>query len=401
MGKLKKAWNQGLLKILPKELVYRAQRRLIKLPLNPQQNLSYKVAESEDELRQAFYLIYKNYEREGFTQKNSAQVRLTKYHLLPSTQVLIAKRGDRVVGTLSVMAQSFMGLPSAELLNDPSPIELEGQMAEISCLAIAKDQAGQGGAILWSLIHYLYYLSRHHMNLDFWFISFHPRFKPLYEGLLGFTILDNGGVVDYGMANNSPALLALLDLNLAPTLWKRMYSGSKEGSQLGKFLSQGRRKDFSLPTQGNSTHRLGAEFLREFFMEKSQVIQTLKEQEKFTLRKVFGSSWPEWPQVELLSRYQRKAPRIEVQFWGEVYTPEGTQWVRVNSLSSEGLGFMSHGNWDIGSHLTIRLHTNEGQTLYCQAQVSWKSDNMYGGRATFSCSEVFTGTRSEAHQALG
>ncbi|MBL8798292.1 MAG: hypothetical protein JNM56_30640, partial [Planctomycetia bacterium] len=60
----------------------------------------------------AFRLVQQNYEAHGYAMPGSGTYRFTAQHALPTTAVLVAREGDRILATMSLYLDSALGLPS-------------------------------------------------------------------------------------------------------------------------------------------------------------------------------------------------------------------------------------------------------------------------------------------------
>ena len=78
-----------------------AERRTPRL-----KGLECKIASSIDEWRDAFALVHDSYLRAGLSEPRASGLRVTPYHLLPTTSTLIARYDGDVVGTLTLICDS-------------------------------------------------------------------------------------------------------------------------------------------------------------------------------------------------------------------------------------------------------------------------------------------------------
>jgi hypothetical protein len=77
-------------------------------------------AETLDELRQAYRLVHDAYVEAGYIQPHSSRMRARVFDASPNMATFIAKVGQRVVGVLSIVADSpKLGLLSVGAQNQP------------------------------------------------------------------------------------------------------------------------------------------------------------------------------------------------------------------------------------------------------------------------------------------
>jgi hypothetical protein len=102
--------------------------RLLHNPL--EKAITYKIATTQSDFEQAFGLVWRRYIQVRLQADDGIGIRFTKYHLLPSTKVFVARfrkalldgnfdqlKSDpgQMVGTLSFVADTPLGLPSDEI----------------------------------------------------------------------------------------------------------------------------------------------------------------------------------------------------------------------------------------------------------------------------------------------
>ncbi len=71
-------------------------------------DIYFKIAESQKEIFQALELVQNEYQKKGLLSGSNSQIRITKYNLIPSTIIFVAKDSntDNVVGTASLISDS-------------------------------------------------------------------------------------------------------------------------------------------------------------------------------------------------------------------------------------------------------------------------------------------------------
>jgi len=102
-------------------------------------NLECGVACSTDTLEQAFRLVHDQYVARGYMRPEPSSWRLSVHHALPTTKVFVARDQHRVVGTMTLVPDSPLGLPLDELYgSEVTALRNEGRyVTEVSGLAIA------------------------------------------------------------------------------------------------------------------------------------------------------------------------------------------------------------------------------------------------------------------------
>ena len=95
-------------------------------------DIEVKAADGRDELYGAFQLVYDAYLRSGLTKPNAYGLRVTPYHLLPTTEVFVALDRRKVICTVSLVRDGELGLPMVLewVLQDRVPGRLRGSRME-------------------------------------------------------------------------------------------------------------------------------------------------------------------------------------------------------------------------------------------------------------------------------
>jgi hypothetical protein len=172
----------------------------------------FKIASHLDELWGAFRLIQKAYEQRGLAVPNESGMRVTDYHSLPSTEVVIGVENEEVICTASIVHDASMGLPM-EVVYKPEVNERRQNgisVAEVSCLADKPSETKSSFTPLSRLMSLIAQSSKRR-GVDELLIAVHPRHAGFYERYLGFARI--GPERCYPSVRNLPALALSLDLN--------------------------------------------------------------------------------------------------------------------------------------------------------------------------------------------
>jgi len=173
--------------------------------------ISYKIASTRVERENAFRLVYQSYVRSGLADPNPHQMRVSPYHLLPTTQIFVAMLRDEVVFTASLVSDDAMGLPMESVY--PEEVALRRQqghrLAEVTCLADRRARF-RGFVPVFLKIGQILIQYAQQQQLDQLLVAVHPRHAGFYQRLLRFESI--GDEKDYPMVRNRPAVPLVLDL---------------------------------------------------------------------------------------------------------------------------------------------------------------------------------------------
>jgi hypothetical protein len=181
-----------------------------------------KIASRQEEWTGAFRLVHDAYVDRGLIVANPYRMRVTPYHLLHSTEVLVALQQGRVICTVSLVGDGDLGLPM-EVIYDREIALRRAQglcLAEVSCLADRRQESESSRSALFRLMSFTAQLSRHRI-IDELLITVHPRHAAFYVKFLGFQSI--GEVREYPAVCDHPAVPLALDLNRLAVQHPRAY----------------------------------------------------------------------------------------------------------------------------------------------------------------------------------
>jgi hypothetical protein len=155
----RKQWRQfakWVVSHLPRKQRFKIIRSMVDCNPKPNEHLVLKLAETKEELEACFSLLHNAYVESGFMTPDPSGLRVTIYHALPTTTTLCAKYDGKVIGTVSLIRESALGIPLQRIF-DLSAVRIkEGQIAEVSALAIHRNFRRTGGSILFPLMKFMY-----------------------------------------------------------------------------------------------------------------------------------------------------------------------------------------------------------------------------------------------------
>ncbi len=289
----RKRLNQGLRRsfaLLPREWRFRLVRRMLDCDPAPDPRLTLKIAETREELEACFALLHDAYVAAGFMKRHPSGLRVTPYHALPTTTTLCAKWEGRVVGTLSMIREGVFGFPMQSVFELGEVRAKEGQIAEISALAVHPEFRQTGGAVLFPLMKFLYTYCRTYFDTRHLVIAVNPDRIELYEALLYFSRLQQQPVAHYDFANGAPAVGATLDLQRFPALLQGGYGREPQRRNLYQYFVERELPNIELPKRRYFTTNdpvMTPELLDHFFNQRTQVFDELDDRRKALLWSIY------------------------------------------------------------------------------------------------------------------
>jgi len=350
----------SLLLKLPSFIKTPILRRVVFFPTSISNSLHFKVAETQDELEQAFKLLHDAYVRENLMSPHPSGMRITKYHTLPSTTTLIAVENNVVVGTVSLIRQSSFGLPLKSIF-DISDVPASARLAEVSALAIKTDQLHQRGRILFPLLKFLTHYSRDYFGVTHFVIAVNPKWIDFYKSILLFKPLAKKPVKNYSFVNGAPAVGGILDIEKLPQIFYKAYGNKPNNKNLYKFFIELERTNMFFPLRKKSVitdPMLSPKLLEHFFIKKSSCLNEMTGAEHSILREMYD--YPEYlnliPEGNVVNfRKRRNNKRLEITLEGRLLLQnEQSVPLNIHDVSLHGFGGFAAKSLELqGSHKVL------------------------------------------------
>lgn len=177
------------------------------------------IASCQADREAAFRLIYDSYVEAGLSARNAHGMRVTPYHLLPTTTIFSASLSDRPadnpVATVTLVVDGELGLPMESVYPQEIGERLARglRLAEVSCLAERRceGQRFQGReffAVFCQLNRLMIQFARQ-QGVDQVLVAVHPRHARFYTRYMGFEEI--GGLAAYPSVQNRPAVALCFD----------------------------------------------------------------------------------------------------------------------------------------------------------------------------------------------
>ncbi len=396
---LRKRMRMGLRDILswmPRDLRFGFYRAMIDCDPEPDPRLELKVAETQQELEDCFRILHDAYVASGFMKPSPSGLRVTIYHALPTTTTLCAKYDGRVVGTMSMIREGVFGFPLQTVFDLADVRAKQGQIAEISALAIHPDFRKTGGAIFFPLMKFMYEYCTRYFDTRHLVIAVNPNKIEFYEALLFFKRLQERTVESYDFANGAPAVGATLDLREAKEQFRRVYGKRKQRKNLYQYFVKSELPNIQLPRRRYFTTTdpvLTPQTLDYFFNQRTKVFQELDDRKRALLWSIYDQ--PEFRAVlpmlvgpgelfQPMRRHQRFSLRCPAELRIEVDGAERFIVMTVIEISLSGFQAQSSLDIPLRAEGNVRVQLGAGEQTTLAATVmrrhEGESGRFYGFR---------------------
>lgn len=169
--------------------------------------VQFKIADTIDEMEQAFKLLHDCYVDAGFMDQNPEGVRILPQFFLPSTAIIIAKDQEKVIGTMSLIRDNPLGLPMESIFTLSELRKGGRRLTEVSSLAIDKSYRTKGGALFHHLIRFVWNYSLERHGCETFVIAVNPSMAQVYTDIYLFQRLPNLFIKkNYDFVKGAPAV---------------------------------------------------------------------------------------------------------------------------------------------------------------------------------------------------
>ncbi len=185
----------------------------------------YKIADCLEEREAAFRLIHDAYTLNGLMAANPSGMRITPYHLLPTSDLFVAYHEGNAIYTMTLISDDQQGIPLERVFKSEvlERRNVSGAyLAEVSCLASRVGYLSRGQMYhVFVRLASLMVQSARENGVERLMIACHPRHARFYEGLLGFKRVSEPR--NYAPVKNKLAVVLEHDFALQDSRPYRLY----------------------------------------------------------------------------------------------------------------------------------------------------------------------------------
>jgi hypothetical protein len=388
MKKLKKILIKKVLRLIdslpasPRGHIVRSQLNY-KYPKEIYGEVTYKIAETESELYQAYKLVQDTYAESNLVDSSYSAMRITKYNMLPTTTVFIAKHRDEVVGTISQIMDTRMGLPIDGIAHIAKFRETGKRISEISSFAVKKEWRTGRKSLLLPLaalaIKYVY----GNIGSHFIMCVVNKKAKHLYEDMFNCKNIATKDS-DYQFVNCEPPVALSIDLEDLYKVSKLQYR--KIHNPLRSFYlmitspvweDQINLPDhrFHLPTEST----LKPEVIKRFFADNEELLAELSQVEKVVLHNLYFI--PEFKKTLKLVDIKAEESRNNPRFFTNMHVfflDEEIRRVQCLEVSQKAICIQTDHPYRVGDEVKVCINLNDKVCCYSNIKIMWEHKRRFG-----------------------
>jgi hypothetical protein len=347
-----------------------------KLPTGKLTQITYKLADSKEELELAFKLIQDSYRAKDISNDPAALQRVLKYNFLPTTFVFIAKYDGKVIGTISHILDSEIGLPIDEFTDIENYRDSGKRAIEISGLAICPNWRSNGEGIFLPLLLFSTKYSMLNLSFDYAFIITNLSGKLLYKNLFDFEDVKSKTNA-YSLANNAEAHAQVLVTKNIVSRMKAKYGNTELTSnayllwESFPWKKQCSFKNIENPLIVNSEFKKEVLAFTKGHIHKYKNIFTQKESlfidNCFHLVERNLSLFKNSREIQNI----RKSPRFQVNLKIKFNFNNMLQSAKILDVSNEGFLVLFDEEAIVPDKLVANITLSDSLMVMVKADVSW------------------------------
>ncbi len=363
--------SKKVISTLPKFMKLPIIRSTLKLPMDTPEGLEFRFVSSKEEFLKASRLLHDCYVEFGYMKEDPQGLRLTPYHLLPTTLNVIALWEGEVIGTLLIIRDNVSGLPMDKTY-DLSPLRKNGKvLAEISGLAIHPKYRASKGALFHYFIRYFWRYAKEWHGLDYFVIAVNPAMSDFYEAFYMFKPMNLNHVINgYEFANGAPAVALKIPVETSFDIFKSTYKNKPDVNNLYTFMTKSQLSTEIYPFKEYYTlsdNYLNQFTFRDIYKSVPDFNSRFSENIKNDFSRIYGFKNFE----DLVDKQKTARLRHEIRTLGlisdEKSRHEGVKLAPVFDISKNGLKLKANEVLDKNNYsLTVTLGPNKKSNLIAE-----------------------------------
>ena len=348
------------------------------------EQLVIKLAETDDEVRQAFKLHHDCYAQEGLSEANKSGLKMSKYQTIPQTSIIVATLNNKVVGTLSIVSGGPFALPIEQGWNIDDIKAKHDCVVECSALAIDKTLKKQAGSILFSIMNYAWKYSSEYLKADAFVAAVKTYYSPFYQDVLMYEKITTKAKSKYQVVDVLSASAFYLNLNTAAQRYKYIYESTPENKNLYKFFVEDNYDNHIYPVRPYYRYfdySLSTKLLEEL-LSIPDAHNLSKEDRKKLMLQLCSKKYQNLFNSNNNDLIQRK--NIRLPFRQKVVVANKSETLigpgKITSLSRTGIALNDLNNEDfkVGDSILIRVELSENLSIKLEGQIVYSKDAQAG-----------------------
>jgi hypothetical protein len=261
--------------LVPSPIRYKLIRRALRF--HPIEDMDFQVgiATRQDEMEQSFRLLHESYLSSGLINRRSSGLYCNIYNAFPHSILIVAKIGEEVVGTASLIKDSPLGLlADADYLDDDNRHRHNGhRLCEGSSLAVDSRYRGSGRKVSFALLKYLFHYAKDYMDATHAIAVTRPNAEDTYRAIFNF---QRNGPKRLDSFIHLEVVNLILDCTSLDRWMRETYPRNGSAKDFAAYFLERNDINLRFPERSNGIAPgpvMTPELLDYFFVQKSDVFR--------------------------------------------------------------------------------------------------------------------------------
>lgn len=301
------------------------------------------MATTKEEFDAGLKLLHECYTSKKYMNPDPSGYFFNSFALLPESNLIIATMNDKVVGSVYLYRDSYLGLPSDKYYSKINDFyrKSECKLAEASAVAVHEFFRNKDQSIFLLLMKYVIIFSKQFLLANRLILNIDMKNQVFYEALWPFE--RRGGILKY--PHSTTAFSVFMGLDLAKiNLERRNYLNLNPNTNLNIQSFIAKRDDrfkFPIRNQGQVMFpTLNFELLQTFFRQKTDFLSKLKKTDSLFFNEIYYHLFDKDHLEKLVGaekiNYIIRKYRVPVDLFAVLKIEGRDVFTKITDLSSDG-----------------------------------------------------------------
>mgnify|MGYP006077534467 CR=1 FL=1 len=242
-------------------------------------NIKIKMATSKEEFDAGLKLLHDCYTSKKYMTPDPSGYFFSSFSLLPESNLIVATLNDKVIGSVYLYRDSYLGLPSDKYYSKINDYyrKSECKLAEISAIAVHESFRNKDQSIFLLLMKYVLIFSKQFLVANRLILNIDIENQVFYESLWPFE--RRGGILKYPHSTTAFSVFMGLDLSKI-NLERRNFLNLNLNTNLNiqAFIAK-RDERFKFPVRNQGQvmfPTLNFDIIQHFYRQKTDFLSKLK-----------------------------------------------------------------------------------------------------------------------------
>jgi hypothetical protein len=239
--------------------------------------IKFKIAQSKDELEQAFSIVHDMYVQEGYIDPQPHGMRICLHHSLPFTTTFIGLAGSEVIIACTLFLDSVIGLPMDSLYKKELDVFRNSHrlIAESGAFAVKPGYKNSSTTLVIHLQKMITHYVLRYFNLDDFVITINPKHRMFYKYV--FLMEQIGQEKPYSSVNGNPAIAMYSNIRSVESKMRESYDNFPPEKNVYDFIFKKESKCFDWPPNHAPVIVMNRELVNYFFEAKTNIFTNTKQ----------------------------------------------------------------------------------------------------------------------------